>query len=238
MPISLSAVRNDDRFAAFHPAATMSDDAPLTLNDHLRLIHGVSSRLHFRRGETIFAEGDAAGHVYKVLTGTVRLCRFLPDGRRHVGEFVLAGDLMGFLECPNHPATAEAVDDVTLVAYPRSAVERLAASDPTIRRRITSHLSSSLLEAQKHLFVLGCQRARERVASFLARLADRSDVGQGETLDIAMSRQDIADHLGMTVETVCRMLALLKAEGTIVVLGAGQIILKNLSALRVQSFDH
>ena len=237
MPVSLSAVRNDDRFVPFH-IAPRPDDMPLTLNDHLRPIHASSTRLHFRKNETIFAEGDPVDRVYKVLTGTVRLCRYLPDGRRHVGDFVLAGDLMGFLECPDHPATAEAVDDVTVVSYPRSAVDRLAASDPQLRRRIACHLSSTLLEAQHHGFMLCCQRARERVASFLVRLADRSDTVDGETLDIAMPRQDIADHLGMTMETVCRMLSLLKTEGLIVVPNNDQVILRNLSALRVQAVEN
>ncbi|MBV8979015.1 MAG: helix-turn-helix domain-containing protein [Alphaproteobacteria bacterium] len=236
MPVSLSAVRNDGPFPPFL-AAPGPDGTPLTLNDHLRLIHGSSSRLHFRRNETIFGEGDPADHVYRVLTGTVRLCRYLQDGRRHVGDFVFAGDLMGFLECPHHPVTAEAVGDITLVSYPRSAVEWLARFAPGIRGRIASHLSSTPLEAQQHLFVLGCQPARERVASFLVRLANRNDAAEGDTLDIAMSRQDIADHLAMTVETVCRMLALLKAEGAIVVPNASQVILKDLAALRVRAVE-
>jgi CRP-like cAMP-binding protein len=232
MPVSLSAACGERR-DRFTPAqAPSADGRRLTLNDHLRLIHGSSARLHFRRGETIFAEGESAGHVYKVLCGQVRLCRFLADGRRHIGNFALAGDLIGFVDSANHPMTAEAVDDVTLISYPRSMLDRLAESNPSVRSLILAHVSATLLDAQHHLLVLGCRNARERVSSFLVRLAERTDTASGETLDIAMPRQDIADHLGLTCETVCRVLTLLKAQGIISAPGSGQIVLKDLSGLR------
>ncbi len=148
MPISLSAARNEsvrtsDRFTPGRLPPTRCDDAPVTLNGHLRALHGYSSRRHFRRNETIFGEGDPADSVYKVISGTVRLCHCSPDGRRHIIDFVLAGDLMGFLECADQPAAAEAVSDVTLISYPRACVDRLARSNPTIRTRVLCHLSAT-----------------------------------------------------------------------------------------------
>lgn len=170
-------------------------------------------------------------HIYKVMSGAVRLCRFAPHGRRHITDFVLPGDLIGVLECASQPATAEAVSDTMVLTYPRAAFDRLAALDPLIRTRLLCHLSSVLLDAQRHLFVLGCYNAKGRVASFLLRLGDRLDVLPGERLDMPMGRQDMADHLGLTVETVCRAIASLKAEGAISVPNANQIVLANATIL-------
>jgi len=243
MPISLSAARNEPnatsgRFAAIHSASHRDPDAPVTLNDHLRTLHSYSTRHHYRRGETIFAEGEPADRVYKIIVGTVRLCRYSPGGRRHVTDFVLAGDLVGFLECADQPMTAEAVEDVTLISYPRACVDRLAASNPEIRTRVLCHLSANLLEAQQHLFVLSCQSAKEKLASFLTRLADRIDLMPGETLDLPMGRQDIADHLGMTIETVCRTISMLKNEDVLSVPSSHELVLKNMAALRTLAVEN
>jgi CRP-like cAMP-binding protein len=243
MPISLSAARNEpnapsDRFTAIHSSSYRDPDVPVTLNDHLRTLHSYSTRHHYRRGESIFTEGEPADRVYKIIFGTVRLCRYSPGGRRHITDFMLAGDLVGFLECADHPMTAEAVEDATLISYPRVCVDRLAASNPEIRTRVLCHLSANLLEAQQHLFVLGCQTAKERLASFLTRLADRIDLVPGETLDLPMGRQDIADHLGMTIETVCRTISMLKNEGTVAVPSSHEIVLNDMAALRVLAVEN
>jgi len=243
MPISLSAARSEPnappaRFAAIHATSYRDPDAPITLNDHLRTLHDYSTRHHYRRGETIFAEGEPADRVYKIMVGTVRLCRYTPCGRRHITDFVLAGDLLGFLECADQPMTAEAVEDVTLISYPRACVDRLAASNPEIRARVLCYLSANLLEAQNHLFVLGCQTAKERLASFLTRLADRVDLMPGEALDLPMGRQDIADHLGMTIETVCRTISMLKNEGIVSAPSSHELVLRNMSALRTLALEN
>jgi CRP-like cAMP-binding protein len=243
MPISLSAARNEPnatkgRFAAIHAASDRDAIAPLTLNDHLRTLQSHSTRHHYRRGETIFAEGEPADRVYKILAGTVRLCRYSAGGRRHITDFVLAGDLIGFLECADQPMTAEAVEDITLISYPRSCVDRLVASNPEIRTRVLCHLSSHLLEAQHQLFVLGCQSAKERLASFLMRFADRTDLAPGETLDLPMGRQDIADHLGMTIETVCRTISMLKNDGALAVPSSHELVLKDMRALRALAVEN
>ncbi len=213
------------------------DVAPITLEDHLRTLQPYSARRHFARNETIFSEGDSADSVYRIVSGTVRICRHTSDGRRNIPEFLLPGDLLGFLECADQPTTAEAVTEVTLICYPRIRFDRLAESSAAVRARLFCHLSASLLEAQHHLFVLGCQCAKERVASFLLRLADRMDVFQGDRLDLAMGRQDIADHLGLTIETVCRAIAALRGDGVVTVPNSHQLILTDMAALRVLAVE-
>lgn len=225
-------------FEKFFASRALSDtDAaqgpePLTLSHYLRQIHNYGARQHFMRGETIFAQGDDATHVYRVVAGMVRLCRYMPDGRRYITDFLMPGDLMGFVENPLQPVCAEAVGDVTLVAFPRICFDELARRDEGARNQLLCHLSQSLSAAQQHLFVLGCQKARERVASFLLRLSDRQDLAQDERLDLMMPRQDIADHLGLTIETISRTLSGLRADGIILLPNTHQIVLRDKLALR------
>ena len=239
MSMSLSAARKETLGEVHAPVFNMNGvaDAPATLNDHLRALQPFGSRQRFERNETIFAEGDPANCVYKVLSGTVRIFRHAADGRRYVFDFMMPGDLIGFLDCGNQPVTAEAVTEVTLISYPRSSFDRLAASSAEVRTRLLGHLSANLLAVQQHLFVLGCQNAKERVASFLLRLADRNDVGSGQRLDLTMGRQDIADHLGLTIETVCRAIAVLRNDKLVTVPNTHQIILNNISALRAVAIE-
>ena len=221
----------------YQPLNAQAGDAPVTLHDHLRALQSCSARRQFARNETIFSEGDSADYVHKIVSGTVRICRHAADGRRNIAEFLLPGDLLGFQECADQPATAEAVTEVTLISYPRNRLDRLAESSAAVRSRLLCHLSANLLEAQHHLFVLGCQCAKERVASFLLRLADRTDIFQGDRLDLTMGRQDIADHLGLTIETVCRAISVLRGEGVVTVPNSHQIIINDMAALRVLAVE-
>lgn len=238
MPITLSAARSnpssahvfDHLFSADIPHAEKT--VPVTLTDYLNKISNFGARQQFDRNETIFNQDDTAENVYRILSGTVRLCRYMPDGRRYIVDFLMPGDLMGFVESPDQPVSAEAVTEVTLIAYPRVCFDRMAQENAAVRSQLLWHISSNLLTAHQHLFVLGCQKAKERVASFLLRLADRMDVIESERLDISMSRQDIADHLGLTIETISRMLAALRSDGSILVPNAHQIILRDVHALR------
>lgn len=239
MPIALSTARAAPISAAaykqfFMPQPSPDDAlaAPVTLTGYLQRIQDHGARLHFTRNETIFNQDDPADQVYRILSGTVRLCRYMPDGRRYIVDFLVPGDLMGFVESPDLPASAEAVTETTLVAFPRVCFDRLAREDEAVRKQLLCHLSASLLTAQQHMFVLGCQKAKERVASFLLRLADRMDLVCGDRLDLPMSRQDIADHLGLTIETISRMITALRNDGAVLIPNTQQIVLRDMAALR------
>jgi CRP-like cAMP-binding protein len=237
MPIALSTARSAPISSAaykrfFTPSQQDETPAPVTLTDYLLRIQEYGARLHFTRNETIFNQDDPADQVYRIVSGPVRLCRYMPDGRRYIVDFLLPGDLMGFVESPDLPASAEAVTEVTLVAFPRVCFDRLAEESPAVRTQLLCHLSANLLTAQQHLFVLGCQKARERVASFLLRLADRTDLVCGDRLDLPMSRQDIADHLGLTIETISRTITALRGEGIVLIPNTNQIVLRDMAALR------
>jgi CRP-like cAMP-binding protein len=239
MSITISAARNEfrlDRLSTqsgkIGSSANDGDETLLKLGDHLAALRQYASRQHFKRNETVFCEDDPADRVYTIVSGIVRLCRHTPDGRRCIIDFLLPGDLIGLLVCADQPATAEAVTEATLVSYPRSAFDRLAASDSAIRRSVLRHLSASLIESQHHLFVLGSQNAKQRVASFFLRMFDRMDGTKGDALDVAMGRQGIADHLGLTIETVCRAITALRCSGIIDVPNSRQIALLDTRALR------
>ena len=235
MPIALSAVRTtppaDKPYFFRQPAGKMPE--PVTLADYLDRIQAHGARLQFARNEPIFNQDDPAEQVYRIVSGTVRLCRYMPDGRRYIMDFLLPGDLMGFVESADLPACAEAVTEVTLVAFPRTCFDRLAKENGEVRTQLLRHLSSNLLMAQQHLFVLGCQKARERVASFLLRLADRMGVSCGDRLDLPMNRQDIADHLGLTIETVSRTITGLRSTGAVLIPNTHQVVLRDMAALRI-----
>ena len=163
----------------------------------------------------------------------MRLCRHRPDGRRTILDFLLPGDVIGFVESPDQPVSAEAVTEVSLIAFPRACFDRLARDNEEARKQLLCHMSQNLQSAQEHLFVLSCQKAQERVASFLLRLADRLDVMNGDRMDLAMSRQDIADHLGLTIETISRAVTALRSSGLLLIPNAHQIIIRDTAALRV-----
>ncbi len=209
----------------------LGEAGPVTLLDHLRQSQPHAVRQNVARNLTLFSEGDSTDCVYVLVKGTVRLCKHTPGGRRHVIDFVLPGEVFGLVEQPEHTMTAEAVSDAVLVSFSRSQLDRYAAANPVVRRRILSVVSDNLATAQQQLLILGCHDARERLASFLLRLADRAGLGAGNRLALPMGRQDIADHLGLTIETVCRTIRQLCRDGIVSVPGIHDIVLADMAAL-------
>lgn len=201
------------------------------LND-LRSIEQFSARVQFAKNETIFNEGDDAGHAYKIVSGMVRLCKHTLDGRRQIADFLLPESIFGIIDRDEYGFSAEAVTNVVLIAYPRIQINRMIATTAGVSDRIFAVLTEQFMAMQRHLVVLGCQNAKERVASFLLLLADRSSTTPGDHLDLPMGRQDIASHLGLTIETVCRAITELKREGLIAVPSLNQIVINNSHALR------
>ncbi|MBS0471568.1 MAG: helix-turn-helix domain-containing protein [Proteobacteria bacterium] len=224
--------------SAFQPPAKPSDPArTVTLLEHLRQLQPHALRQSLPRNHTVFAEGDSTDQVYELVSGVVRLAKHTPGGRRHVLDFVMPGEVFGLIENPEHTVTAETVGDAVIVSYSRGALERAAANNPVLRRRLVSHISDNLLTAQQQLLILGCQDAREKIASFLLRLAERSGLRTGNRLELAMGRQDIADHLGLTIETVCRTIRALHRAGTINVPNVHDVTLSDLSGLRALAVE-
>ena len=178
--------------------------------------------MKFDRNEEIFGEEEAADFVYKVVSGAVRDVRILSDGRRQIGAFHLEGDVFG-LECgATHAYSAEAVVDCEIALIRRSALDKAAETDCGAGRKLWDITSHDLLRLQDHMLLLGRKSAAERVASFLIRMASR---GVGGVADLPMSRSDIADYLGLTIETVSRTLTQFVRERAITMASARSIVL-------------
>jgi CRP-like cAMP-binding protein len=188
---------------------------------------------NFDRGATIFHEGDEAACSYKIVSGAVRLSKRMSDGRRQVAEFALPGDYIGLDWLDEHAMTAEALTDVTVVGYTRGRLEYLGNENHEMRAELFSTLRHDLWAAQNHLVLLARQSALERVACFLLDMMERrkssSDAG---VIEIPMTRRDIADYLGLSLETVCRMLTRLKESGIIGIPDRHSITVPSLARLR------
>lgn len=203
---------------------------PVSLSDReLASLDRIGSVVVLARDQTIFSEGDAARYFYKVVAGAVRSCRLLADGRRHICEFFLPGDFVALDADDIHHFSAEAVSDTTLKRYPRSSLDQLASTEPRLAKGFRSLICLRLLAAQQHLVLLGRKNAVERIASFLLEMAERN--GDADHISLPMTRCDIADHLGLTTETVSRTFSHLRAQGVIELEGAANVLLMDNTAL-------
>lgn len=197
--------------------------------DELIALEQLGSRRSFARDEEIYAERDRADCWFKVISGTVRICKLMADGRRHIAEFFHAGDCFGLDAVGERVFAAEAVDDIIVMRFTRAATERLIDERPELARRMCNMTLRNLAHAQTRLLLLGRMTAPERVVSFLLELAERRDVWR--VLDLPMTRSDIADYLGLTIETVCRVLSALKREGAIAIPNPHRIEIRDRAAL-------
>lgn len=177
----------------------------------------VSSLQRKAPGEILFAEGDPADSVYEVVRGTLRLYKLLPDGRRQITDFVSAGHLLGLAPDGMCVYTAEAITEATLCRYKRAAFDRLIDEVPGFAKRLLTVASHEMRAAQDQMLLLGRKSATEKVASFLMLMAERQGCEEGDVVEVPMTRSDIADYLGLTIETVSRTLSRLKQEGLIAI---------------------
>lgn len=189
-----------------------------------------SVSMNFGRNAEIFAEGETAGYVYKLVSGVVRVSKLLPDGRRQISAFHLPGDMFGFEIDDVHHASAEAIVPVKVVAYKWHSLLNASASSDGLVHELLNRAMIGLRQTQDHLLLLGRKNALERLAAFLLEMAGRSNTD--DTLDLAMPRHDIADYLGLTLETVSRMFAELKEAGIIRLDSARRVRLVNMAKLK------
>jgi len=183
----------------------------------------------FCRDEEIFGEGESADYVYQVVSGAVRTHRILRDGRRQIDEFHFAGDYFGLELGESHRVTAEAMCDASIRLIRRGALSDLAARRGDAARAILRLTAEGLQRSQDHVLMLGRRSAIERVAGLLLDIAHRTNAFA--ELDVPMSRQDMADYLGLTIETVSRTLTSLQDEGLIALPSVRHVVLKDRRAL-------
>jgi CRP/FNR family nitrogen fixation transcriptional regulator len=186
--------------------------------------------LHAAADHQIYVEGDAARCFYQVMSGVVRTCRFLSDGRRQIDSFHRAGDVFGFELGADHRMSAEAVTECTVVAYRRRGLETMVSQDDRLGRWFFAHAMTRMASAREHSLLLGRASAAQKIAAFLLEVAGHDD--NTGVIDLMMSRQDIADYLGLTIETVSRTLSQLERDGVIGLPSARRVVVKNRRVLR------
>lgn len=166
-------------------------------------------------GETLFHEDDPADEVFTVTRGMLKLSKLLPDGRRQITGFPVAGDYLGLAFADKYIYSADAVTTVRVCRFPRLAFLALLDRFPAVEKALLGRAATELAAAQKQMLLLGRKTARERVASLLLQLAQQQQARQGAMVELPMSRTDIADYLGLTIETVSRSLSGLRKAGLI-----------------------
>jgi CRP/FNR family transcriptional regulator, nitrogen fixation regulation protein len=193
------------------------------------VIEFMGTVMPFGRNVEIYGENEPADYLYKVISGTVRTYKVLMDGRRQIGAFHAPGDVFGFEAGDEHTFSAEAITDCRIAVIKRAALAAVAARDNEVSRYMWALTARELQRVQGHMLLL-IKSAQERVATFLLEMAQR--LCAGGTVELAMSRQDIADYLGLTIETVSRTLTQLEKNAAIEVSTSRRIVLRNQSALR------
>jgi len=189
----------------------------------------MGAMMNYPRDAEIFGENEPADYLYKVVSGTVRTYKILSDGRRQVSGFYLPGDIFGLEFADEHTLSAEAISDAKVLVVKRSALNTLAGRDRLVAQQLFALTGRELHRVQDRILLL-IKNARERVASFLLEMAER--VSENNTIELPMSRQDIADYLGLTIETVCRTLSALETASAIEVSASSRrIVLRDRATL-------
>jgi CRP/FNR family nitrogen fixation transcriptional regulator len=179
------------------------------------------SEFKYHRGSEIFGEAEPAHYVYRIREGAVRTHMLLSDGRRQIGAFHLPGDIFGVESGEVHRFTAEAILDTTVMIATRGSLfAGLARGDIRIAKNIRDLIARSLEHVENHLLLLGRQTALEKVAAFLVEMDRRT--GRPAVVVLPMNRRDIADYLGLTLETISRALSTLRDQGILSVIGPMQ----------------
>lgn len=188
----------------------------------------------YRKGTEIFGEQEPAEHVYQVKRGAVRSYKLLSDGRRQIGAFHLMGDIFGLENGERHRFTVEAVIETTVRMIKRESLRKVAETDAVVARNLLSMTTSNLEHAENHMLLLGRKTAVERVAAFIGEMDKRTGA---DTMSLPMSRRDIADYLGLTLETVSRAVSRLHNEGVLAFLGKTQREIVILDRQKLRGFD-
>ena len=209
------------------PTARAARNVPpvASLGESIELM---GAAMPFARNGEIYGENEPAEYLYKVISGAVRTYKVLNDGRRQIGAFYLPGDIFGLEIGEVHSFSAEAIVECKVMLIKRSSVVAIAGRSHDVANQLWTMTAKELQRAQAHIMLL-IKTAQERVAGFLLEMASRAPAGN--TVELPMSRQDIADYLGLTIETVSRTLTQLENSAAISVPSSRRIVLRNQAAL-------
>lgn len=203
-------------------------DLPAGNSSHAGPIELMGARMTFDRNSEIYGETEPAEYLYKVVSGAVRTCKVTADGRRQIGGFYLPGDIFGLEAGEAHVFSAEAIGEATVIVVKRKPLMALAERDGEVARQLWASTAAELARAQARLLLL-IKSAYERVAGFLLEMAARSP--RRDRIDLPMTRQDIAEYLGLTIETVSRTFSSMQEAALIELAASRRVLLSNRPAL-------
>ena len=204
---------------------------------HLAALQATSRWRQLQPGDAVFREGDPASQVASVKSGVLRLTRLLPDGRRHITGFLFPGDFVGLTLEKIHSHTAEAVNEALLCMLPQRSFDAMRRDMPELDRQLYRRTVDELVAAHNQMLSLGRKSATEKVATFLLDMAARTQqmpLGPCRAF-LPMPRTDIADYLGLRLETVSRAIGTLKSAGQIRLVSVNEVLILHPEALRQQA---
>jgi CRP/FNR family transcriptional regulator len=193
--------------------------------------------MNVEAGRAFIQEGDPAEHFFNVTAGCAKLFKLLADGRRQITGFAGIGTFLGLAVSATYAFSAEALEPMKVCRFSRAKLRALLDDYPAMEQRLLEVASNELVAAQEQMLLLGRKTARERIASFLIARAALPSIclaqapALAEVITLPMTRADIADYLGLTIETVSRSLTRFKAEGLIEIPAAGEIAIRDRPAL-------
>lgn len=186
-------------------------------DEELRELSKITTAVELAAGRDVFYEGDENTYLFNVVVGVIRLTKLLPDGRRQVTGFLFPGDFLGLSVADTYACSAETVSKTSLCRFNRQSLIKMLDQFPKLEHRLLERASSELVEAQTQMVMLGQKTATERISSTLLNLMER--IGRtgnhGTIIELPMSRADLADYAGVTVETVSRCFTRLRENGVI-----------------------
>jgi CRP/FNR family transcriptional regulator len=203
--------------------------------DELPELNAIVSHVRMEAKSTFIHQGEEADSVFSVTEGTVRLYKLLSDGRRQVIGFAMPGDFLGLALHNRYGFSADAVDDVELCRFDRKQFDALVTAKPHFLRRLHEFATHELVIAQEQMTLIGRRSAEERIAAFLVAMRERwaRIRGGSVTIQLPMQRIDMADFLGLTIETVSRTLTKLAREKVILIVPEAVRVLDNDRLMRI-----
>ena len=197
-------------------------------------LDALADRISLEPGQVLVRQGEPAGHLFNITSGSIRVYRLLPDGRRQITGFLFAGDFLGLATGETYDFSAEAIEPASACRFQRTAYRDEVRRNPNLEAALLDRVTHELAAAQAQMLLLGRKTAQERIASFLLDLPahDPCRPGPADHVRLPMTRAEIADYLGLTIETVSRVLTRLKTAGVIRLLGLNELRVEQPERLR------
>ncbi len=217
-------------------ARSLTICASLTPEDQAKM-GALVTPISLQPRQILFSEGDTAEYVYNITSGSVSIAKSMSDGRRQIAGFLGAGDFLGFNTKSNYSVSAEALIETHLCRFPRQAFRKLLADTPSLEHRLLAVAESEIAAAQEQILLLGRKTAMERIASFLllqsARMKARGMADNPVLLP--MTRAEVGDYLGLTIETVSRCFTKLRKLDVIGLPAPDRVLIRQVDRLKALS---